>query len=516
MVPTLRPFFGTLSCAACLVSLAQLPPVIEWQHCYGGTGSEQFKDVHQTTDGGYIALGRASLSNGDVTGHHGGSDIWVVRTDALGALVWQRCLGGSFNEEGYRVREIDSGFVVVGYTESEDGDVTGHHGDPTTSDAWVVKLSTAGVIEWQRCLGGTGFDTGVDIVAMADGGLLVTGSRSSFEMDGDFASCNEQIWVVLMSADGDIDRLDCWGGTDEEISRSIQATPDGGYVVAGTSRSTDGDATTNHGEQDVWVVKVDALGSLQWQHSLGGPGYDVPASVDLGGTGYVVIGRTTVVGGDVNGFHGWEDTWLVRLEASGDTTWTRCYGETGIENGNDVFADQDGSFTMVSFTNSNVGSLTGCNHDVWVLSTNATGDPQWQLCLGGSGSDTGLGIDPTVDGGCIVSGQTTSNDGDVSGNHGSGDAWLVKLSTPLGIGDNANRGTVRVFPMPAEEIIWVDQPARGSAKLTVFNSSGSVVLEHVLSGDGPQAVGLAGLLSGAYYYRVTGARVMASGLLLKL
>ena len=185
-------------------------PAIDWQKCLGGSQYEQANAMQQTADGGYIAAGETNSRDGDVMGNHGGGemvlDAWVVKLDAAGGLVWQKCLGGTGNDGAKAVQQTtDGGYIVAGYTTSTDGDVTGYHGTGgsyPTADAWVVKLNATGGLVWQRCLGGT-------------------------------------------ASDG---------------AAAVRQTIDGGYIVAGYAESTNGDVSGNHGSTDAWVVKLERHG----------------------------------------------------------------------------------------------------------------------------------------------------------------------------------------------------------------------------------------------------------------
>jgi len=133
-------------------------PDIEWQKCYGGIGYERSYSIDTTFDGGYILGAFADFNNGDVSGVHVGADCWIVKTDSISNLEWGKCLGGT-EMDGYYFVDVhqttDSGFIVATQTSSNNGDVSGNHG---SYDFWVVKLNSSGEIQWQKCLGGSGFD----------------------------------------------------------------------------------------------------------------------------------------------------------------------------------------------------------------------------------------------------------------------------------------------------------------------------------------------------------------------
>lgn len=104
-------------------------PAIQWQKCYGGTGDEAANCIIQTTDGGYIAAGYTNAANGDVTGVHGGYDYWVVKINPAGTIEWQKAYGGSFDDQAASIRQTtDGGYIVAGYSESNNGDITNTHG----------------------------------------------------------------------------------------------------------------------------------------------------------------------------------------------------------------------------------------------------------------------------------------------------------------------------------------------------------------------------------------------------
>jgi len=258
------------------VALAQ--PTIEWQKSLGGSANEKAHSIQQTFDGGFIITGWTRSNNGDVSGYHGGGscdagDYWVVKLDAESpsSIVWQKCLGGSLGDAANSIQQTtDGGYVVVGFTNSNDGDVSGNHG---LSDYWVVKLDALGDIVWQKCLGGHSSDGASSIQQTTDGGYIVAGFTNS--NDGDVSGNHglSDYWVVKLNSSGSIEWQRCLGGSDYDGAYFIQQTTDSGYVIAGLSYSNDGDVSGNHGGEDYWVVKLNAGG--------GSSGRNVSAEVRL-------------------------------------------------------------------------------------------------------------------------------------------------------------------------------------------------------------------------------------------
>jgi len=164
-------FFLFICCTFITYSQAQfVPPGIQWQKCLGGTASDYAMSIKQTTDGGYIVAGYSESNDSDVSGHHGevgyfaSPDYWIVKTDSAGTIQWQKSLGGTSSDEAWSIQQTaDGGYIVAGHSFSNDADVSAHHGTSDDADYWIVKLDHAGAIQWQKSLGGTYGDKATSI-----------------------------------------------------------------------------------------------------------------------------------------------------------------------------------------------------------------------------------------------------------------------------------------------------------------------------------------------------------------
>ncbi|MDX9750173.1 MAG: T9SS type A sorting domain-containing protein [Flavobacteriales bacterium] len=464
-----------LLCAA-LTAHAQQAPPIEWQRCLGGSAADQGTAIELTADGGFIVVGSSGSADGDLTANHGGSDLWIVKLDSGGNIVWQRNLGGSGNDAGRSVQEtLDGGYIVAGNTTSNDGDVLGHHGGPDPYDAWVVKLDSLGELQWQRCLGGLSNDWGQDIRPTTDGGYVLLGSTLSNGGDVSGNHGGFDIWVVKLDAGGAIEWQRCLGGSGNDSGRAIRQTTDGGYVLVGNTSSNDGDVSGLHGGSDVWVVKLDPAGEPQWQRCLGGSALDIGLAMELAPDGgYIVAGRTGSDDGDVTGFHGGGDGWAVKLDPSGVLEWQLCVGGSDLEElfAVDVLAD---GYVLAGITYSNDGDVTDHQGamDIWVVRLQADGSMAWQRTLGGTGNDIGLSVRALVDGGMAVAGGTVSADGDVTCHIGGGDLWLVKLGAEhTAIADlpgSTARFAIHPNPTRGELIASISTPVHAEVGLHLFD-----------------------------------------------
>ncbi|MDR3272603.1 MAG: T9SS type A sorting domain-containing protein, partial [Flavobacteriaceae bacterium] len=434
-------------------------PAIEWQKCLGGSGGDMASSIQQTSDGGYIVAGITNSNDGDVSGNHGNSDGWVVKLNPSGEIDWQKCLGGSDYDSASSIQQTsDGGYIVAGRTSSNDGDVSGNHGG--NSDGWVVKLDASGAVQWQKCLGGSNSEVFNAIQQTSDGGYIVAGYTNSNDGDVSGNHGSDDFWVVKLNASGELLWQKCLGGSGQDSVYSIQQTSDGGYIAAGFTTSNDGDVSGFHGGYyDGWVVKLDASGNLLWQKCLGGSGfedwaYSIQQTSD---GGYIVAGYTSSNDGDVSGFHGGYDGWVVKLDTSGKLLWQKCLGGSDWDFLYSIQQTSDGGYIVAGYTISNDGDVSENNgnyHEAWIVKLDASENLLWQKCLGGSYYEVFNSIQQTSDGGYIVAGFTNSYDGDVSGNHGDLDGWVVKLAPDnLGTEELSVNAKIGVYPNPVRDVL---------------------------------------------------------------
>jgi len=458
-------------------------PSIQWQHSYGGSGEDIAFAIQQTVDGGYVFTGRCSSADGDITGNQGWEDCWVVKTDDLGNIQWQKSLGGSGNDLAFSIQQCtDGGFIVGAISGSNDGDVTGNHGD---LDFWVVKLDGNGNLVWQKSLGGSEPDRAYSIQQTADNGFIVAGSSNSndFDVTGHHGTVYESdFWIVKLDSTGSLQWQKSLGGSSYDAAESVKQTADGGYIIAGSTYSNDGDIPTGspHGYSDYWVVKLDAAGNLLWQIPLGGTNNDLAHSVSLTADGgCIVAGRAASVNGNVTGNNGAEDAWLVKLSSSGSVQWLKCYGGSDFDWARSVQQTTDGGYVIAGFAASTDSNVTG-NHgasDYWTIKTDSAGNIIWQQCYGGTGAEIAYAVQQTADGGYVAAGYSGSVNGDVTGNHGGWDYWVVKLSAVTGIDDAPVQSGITVFPNPASDHVVVNFPGIKNGVVQLFNLTGEKVFE---------------------------------------
>lgn len=344
-------------------------------------------------------------------------------------IEWQKTFGGSGTDRAFSVRAtLDGGYIVAGTTASINGDVTLNQG---YYDLWIVKLDADGNFVWQKTYGGSDDDRANMIECTVDGGYIVAGYSSSYDGDIGLNYGVHDFWILKLDQLGNIQWEKNVGGTYYEQASSIKETPDGGFIVAGFTESNTGNFSGNHGESDFLVVKLSSSGYVEWRKMYGGSLWeranDIQCTPD---GGYIVTGYAESIDGDLTTTNGNDDFWVVKLDALGVIQWERAYGGTELEIAHAIQLTNDGGYIVGGISTSNngdVGEDFG-GYDYWIIKIDAFGVIEWSKVLGGAGDDILTSLKATSDNGCIISGY--SKNSDIPGNYGQdqSDWWIVRLS----------------------------------------------------------------------------------------
>jgi len=303
----------------------------------------------------------------------------------------------------------------------------------------ITVRSQTPYVEWQKCLGSTWGDEGLHVQNTSDGGfiLLTTVGAGTGDVTGYHGNpAIGDLWVVKLDSKGTVQWSKALGGSFVEAGGAIREAPDGSFVIGATTGSTDGDATAaSHGGLDFWLVKLSATGSILWQRRYGGEKneymWDFQFTPD---GGYILAGDAESFGGDVTGQHGSEDAWVVKVNSSGNIEWQRCIGgsDQDVAFSVAVLADGYAITGMVWSRDGDITSHYSDAQDMLVAKLDLTGKVVWVKDLGGSSKDQGAGVVKGSDGGIVVGGYTGSTDGDVIGMKGFMDFWLLKMDDRTG------------------------------------------------------------------------------------
>ncbi len=430
-------------------------------------------------------------------------------------MEWEQCYGGSNVDLAYDIRQTaDSGYVVVGETLSNDGQVSGNHGG---GDMWVIKISSSGVLQWQRCIGGSLEDAANAVSPTADGGCVVVGFTFSSDGDVAFNHGNEDVLAVKLTGAGDIVWVKTYGGSSYEEGVSVQQKFDGGYVVGGATISDDGDVSGLHNAYgpypDLWVISLSDTGKMEWQRCLGGV-------ADEGGgycrqtsdSGFIVVGNTNSQDGDVSSYishptdnMGDTEGWVVKLDAGGMVQWNRCILVSGDEVFNETFQSEDGGFVIGGWSHwvtPAPGGPFDCN--ALFAKVSSMGSIEYVDTVGGSLTDQFNSVAPAAGGSGIAAGYTCSTDGDVVGNIGN-NYWVVQFGWGSAVKKVPVSG-LTAEPNPATDFLSIKglQPIVDVAVQDIW---GRTVVSESFHTENVQ-INVSGLAPGMYFAKVNGVETV--------
>ncbi|KZS39625.1 hypothetical protein AWE51_08215 [Aquimarina aggregata] len=287
----------------------------------------------------------------------------------------------------------------------------------TTNEIVDTGITTA----WQKSLGGSSDDDGYVVIQTNDGGYLIGGTSES--TDGNVTSNNGQkdCWVVKLDESGNIIWNVNFGGSGNETIHDLKQTTDGGYIVGAFSSSTDQDVSGNNGMRDFWIVKLDVSGNISWETNVGGNKDDILEAIIETSTGeYVAVGFTSSDQFDVNGQ---SDAWIVKLDQLGNVSWETNLGGPQRDLAFAIDQTTDQGYIIAGHTE------TGDNkRDIWIAKLNDEGGLDWEKTYSGSENEEATSVQQTIDGGYIVAGYSMSSDGDFLENNGGRDGVLIKTN----------------------------------------------------------------------------------------
>lgn len=494
------------------VVFAQTPPSIAWQITPGGPGNDIIEDIYPTADGNYILFGLVTDNGGDVSSDcqvKGVHDVWIVKMDPSGNIIWQHCYGGS-KEEGNPFSKIiqtsDGGYLFVTESWSSDFDVVGHH---AYSDAWTMKLDANGNMVWAKSFGGYIYDVPRNLYELPGHKYMVMSRTSS--SDGDVPPSMDSLlfdaWVFIVDDAGNILTNKIYGGSGYDDFYKALPAANGNIALFGLTSSTDGDlAGQSVDSTDAWVLTIDTLGNIISSFTYGSPHNEyIFDALNSDDGGYVCFGESGDPGMAVeNGsWHGDMDFWAMKLDAAGTIEWQGIYGGSDREQFRRACKLPDGSgYFMAGSTNSIDGDVvneSGSGKDFWVVQIGKNGKLASSVALGGSGSDFAYAI---VEPG-IAAGAAFSDDGDVIDLQGTSDGWVMQLDYATAIDAASNSvDVVSVFPNPAASQLTVDlKNNTGTATLRIKNLYGKQLSFSTAEGR-KTSVDVSNYPSGIYFMEI--------------
>jgi arginine repressor len=348
----------------------------------GGSSDDFANSIIQSSDGGYVVAG------GTYSFGAGKADIYVVKLDSSGNVIWTKTIGGSSDDAAYSIiQSSDGGYVLAGWTLSFGAG---------SYDIYVVKLDSSGNVLWTKTIGGSSDDRAYSIIQSSDGGYVLAGYTWSF------GAGSYDIYVVKLDSSGNVLWTKTIGGSSAaEVANSIIQSSDGGYVVAGYTESS-------LASVDIYVVKLDSSGNVLWTKTIGGSDHDFAYSIiQSSDGGYVVAGS-------------YGDIYVVKLDSSGNVIWTKTIGGSSSDGAYSIIQSSDGGYVVAGYTES-FGAAYG---DIYVVKLDSSGNVIWTKTIGGSDTDTANSIIQSSDGGYVVAGATRTFK---AGRGRDADIYVVKM-----------------------------------------------------------------------------------------
>lgn len=330
----------------------------------------------ETSDDGFIGTGQHESSGA------GSCDVYVYKVDGCGNPEWFRTYGGPGEDGGKDIQQTsDGGYIITGLAHLGQGDY----------DMLLLKLDALGNIQWSKVYGAAGADYGLSVHQTSDGGYIMSGFMSGLGFGA------EDVALIKTDANGNTQWMKVYGGAASDWGDYVEQTSDGGYKVVGYTTSF------GAGGHDIYVLKVDASGGLQWAKTYGGAAGDASSAWGISGKttsdgGFMICANTASYGA------GSSDYMLIKTDNSGALLWAKTYGGAADEQPRFAIETRDRGFAAFGYTTSfGAGDL-----DAYLVKTDSMGNLQWSKAYGGTAYDKGSMAREAPDGGFALSIVTAS------------------------------------------------------------------------------------------------------------
>jgi hypothetical protein len=420
---------------------------------------KEARDVLATSDGGYIIAGSTNTSIMN------DCDVYVIKTDANGDTVWTKSYGGPKPDYAFSMLETSDGnFFIVGYSQSYSA------GD---FDIYLLKINPTGGVVWSKTYGTSTNEEGHEIIATADGNYAIVGST-------EIVSTNPPGNMYLMKIDvnGTVIWTKYYGGPNKEYGNSVKQTPTGGYILLGQTYSY------GTGNGDAYLVKTNSTGDTIWTKTYGGPLQEEGTSLVCNNDGsFAFLIRDSTSTRDI-------DTRVVKTDGNGTVIWDKIYGGTKKDTPKKIISTSDGGY-FLGVTSRSFGWV---NPDMWVLKLNAAGDSAWSRHYGGPNHEHCNAVRQTADGGYLAAGHTKSygpNQSimflklDSNGQLGAASVIELAMNTMFKIYPNPTAGTVNLEMenQPNTAIVKIKDAVGREIYSGSFEAGGSGLRERIDIGN---------------------------------
>ena len=319
---------------------------LEWERTLGGDRGDYGYSIEQTIDGGYIITGSTKSLSGNTN-----LDVYLVKTDNLGNIQWEKTLGTINDDEGYSGKQtIDGGYIVFGYSKTHGGDIL------------LIKTDENGDLVWIEEFGGPGFDYGYSGQQTQDGGYILTGYTNSNEEN------DTNVILIKTDDEGNLEWEKQFSNNKVDMGLSVIQTSDGGYTITGKTNQ----GNTNF--DDLYIIRTDSNGTKIWEKTHGGDynevGYSIEQTID---GGYIITGSTSSFGDNIENNN--QDVYLIKVSEDGSLEWSKYFGGRGNDIGNNVIQTIDSGYIIVGSTDK--GDDNPDSRVVYLIKTDENGSVEW-------------------------------------------------------------------------------------------------------------------------------------------
>lgn len=487
---------------------------IIWETSIGGPGADIPRSLIVTKDNGYLLGGFTEAAGGDVSLGYGEKDFWLVKFDESGTVIWEKTFGGSGIDDLWELSETkDGNYIIVGTSNSNDGDISENNGN---FDYWVIKVDQLGNLIWEKTFGGINLDEARSVVSTSDGGFIIVGNSPSSDDDlsGQFGTAD--YWVLKFSVSAELEWEKYIGGGSQESAYSIIETKEGTYVITGHSSSRDGDAMVDDQSGDVFITCLFDNGEIKWTNSYGGSyldyAYQIKQSKD---GGFIVAGSTYSTDGDImDKSDDSEDAWILKLFPDGELEWSKTFGYLNSDKTLSVIELKNDGFVFCGSTQSEDGEVS-FSRNLWLFKINDLGLIEWEQTFGGALRDEGWSVVENDLGNLVAAGSSFSNDGDLQSNNGVSDYWILELESSTTSNQNFDKKErFEVYPNPVVDIINISSEINlDGANFEMYNFEGKICHAGKLDGH-TFTIDRALILPGVYLFSVANDRHLFSKVIL--
>ena len=355
-----------------------------WSKTYGGSDDDRGQNIIETADGKLAAIGYSRSDDADVSGNEGFHDFWFIELSANGSILSEKNIGFSGNDRGFGITTTsDGGYFLSGFLDVSASDGQGNDDFLGRNSKRYPDLAKHGV--------------------------------------GEF-------WGIKLDANAETEWRRYFGGTNNDRSYAVIQTDDDGFLMIGHSESDDYDITDPNGSYDFWAVKIDATGALEWQKNLGGSSVEFAFDITSTETGYLIAGDTRSSNGDISNPLGNADAWLVHLDHQGNLDWQKNYGGSDFDSANAISKIDNNLFAVAGNSQSNDINLNenAGQNDVWIFVIDQNGSLKNSISWGGNQLDFANDIIGTNQAKLIGIGNSASQDSGFD-NNGDKDAIIFKI-----------------------------------------------------------------------------------------